>query len=175
MYIAFLIKIHVGNLTKAIEQVQRLALILHILKTVSRKLFNLINEVLIFERLDNTFKNLILNDSLIDTDFIIDNETCFNAMKFMDHYLTIKKILAGCDSISNKVITERNSKKNTNKQINLFKHISYSLNSGQIIFSYKNKISQASNRRSSSITMKKFLKKYKKLIPYRKQSFMSFR
>ena len=72
--------------------------------------------------MDNTFKNLILNDSLIDTDFTIDYETCFNATKFMDHYLTIKKILAGYDPISNKVITERNSKKNTNKQIRLFKH-----------------------------------------------------
>ena len=74
----------------------------------------------------------------------------------MDHYLAIKKILADYDPISNNVITERNNKKNTNKQIKLFKHVSYSLNSGQIIFSYKNKISQAFNRRSSSTIMKNF-------------------
>ena len=130
-------------MTKAIEQVQRFTLILHILKTVSRKLFNLINEVLIFERLDNTFKNLILNDSLIDTDFIIDYETCFNATKLMDHYLTIKKILAGYDPISNKVITERNSKKNTNKQIRLFKHFIF-IELWTDNF-YKNKILQVFN------------------------------
>ena len=130
MYIVFLIKIHYSKLTKAAEQVQRLVLILQILKTVSRKLFNLINQVLIFERLDSTFKNLILNDSLIDTDFMIDYEICFNTKKLMDHYLAIKKISSVYDPVSNKVITERNSKKNTNKQIKLFKHISYSLNSG---------------------------------------------
>ena len=145
MYIVFFIKIHYDNLTKAIVQVQRLALISYILKTVSRKLLNLINQVQIFERLDNTLKNLILNYSLIATDFIIDYETCFNAKKLIDHYLAIKKILAGYDPISNKVITERNSKKNTSKQIKLIKYILYSLNSGQIIFSYKNKILQAFN------------------------------
>ncbi|CAF3944268.1 unnamed protein product [Rotaria sp. Silwood1] len=97
-----------SNLTKAIEHVQRLALILHILKIISRKLFNLIEQVGIFGRLDDTFKNLVLNDSLTDSDLIIDYETCFNAKKMMDHFLSIKKILAGYDPISNKVIIEKN-------------------------------------------------------------------
>ncbi|CAF3137833.1 unnamed protein product [Rotaria sp. Silwood2] len=97
-----------SNLTKAIEHLQRLALILHILKIISRKLFNLIDQVGVFGRLDDTFKNLVLNDSLTDTDLIIDYETCFNAKKMMDHYLSIKKILAGYDPISNKVLAEKN-------------------------------------------------------------------
>lgn len=45
---------------------------------------------------------------MIDTDLIIDYETCFNAKKIMDHYLSIKKILAGYDPISNKVMNESN-------------------------------------------------------------------
>ena len=85
-------------------------MILHILKVVSSKLFNLANQIEIFGRLDDTFKNLVLNDSLTDADLIIDYEACFNAKKMMDHYLSIKKILAGYDPINNKTLTEKNSK-----------------------------------------------------------------
>ena len=102
---------------------ERLALILHILKIISRKLFNLINSIGIFERLDATFKHLVLNDSLPDTDLIIDYETCFNAKKIMDHYLSIKKILAGYDPINNKFLNEKSGKINITQQAILIKHI----------------------------------------------------
>ena len=85
-------------------------MILHILKVVSSKLFNLANQIEIFGRLDDTFKNLVLNDSLTDADLIIEYETCFNAKKMIDHYLSIKKILAGYDPINNKTLTEKYSK-----------------------------------------------------------------
>ncbi|CAF4102321.1 unnamed protein product [Rotaria sordida] len=94
-----------SNLTKAIEHVQRLASILHILKTVSRKIFNLTNQFEVYGPLDENLKNLILSDSLTNEELIIDYESCFNAKKMMDYYLSIKKILAGYDPINNKSLT----------------------------------------------------------------------
>jgi hypothetical protein len=47
---------------------------------------------------------------------IIDYETCFNAKRMMDYFLSIKKILAGYDPISNKILTGRNGKIKFNKR-----------------------------------------------------------
>jgi len=84
------------------------------MKIVSQKLFQIINEVKIFGPLDETFKNIVLQDTLNETNLIIEYETCFNAKKIMDYYLSIKKILAGYDPISNKVLITSNSKSNFN-------------------------------------------------------------
>jgi hypothetical protein len=80
---------------------------------------NLRNAVDIFGPLDDNFKNLIAADALTETDLIIDYETCFNAKKMMDYFLSIKKILAGYDPISNKILTGKNGKINliTNQEI----------------------------------------------------------
>jgi hypothetical protein len=82
-------------------------LVLHILKIVSRKLFALTDRIQVFGQLDEQFKNLIMEDSLTNEDRIIDYESCFNAKQLMDHYLRIKKILAGYDPISNKIVTDK--------------------------------------------------------------------
>ena len=82
------------------------------MKIVSQKRFQIINEVETFGPLDETFKNIVLQDSLNETNLIIEYETCFNAKKIMDYYLSIKKILAGYDPINNKILTTSNSESN---------------------------------------------------------------
>ncbi|CAF4936186.1 unnamed protein product, partial [Rotaria sp. Silwood1] len=64
------------------------------------------NEEGTFGPLDDFFKNLVLADSLNDDELIINYETCFNAKKMMDYFLSVKKILAGYDPIRNKIITD---------------------------------------------------------------------
>jgi len=88
---------------------------LHILKIVSRRNFNLVNHVGTFGPLDDNFRNLIAADALTEGDMIIDYETCFNAKRMMDYFLSTKKILAGYDPISNKILTGRNGKIKCNK------------------------------------------------------------
>lgn len=100
-----------SNLTKAIEHVQRIATILHILKIVSARTVNLVNHIGRFGPLDENFRNLIAADALTAADMIIDFETCFNAKRMMDYFLSIKKILGGYDPTSNKILTGRNGKK----------------------------------------------------------------
>jgi hypothetical protein len=85
------------------------------LKIVSRRSCNLTNTIGIFGALDDNFRNLVAPDALTEADLIIDYETCFNAKKMMDHYLSIKKILAGYDPMSNKIITGRNGNIDLNK------------------------------------------------------------
>ena len=119
--------LNISNLMKAVEHVQRLAGILHILKIVSRKLFNLINQIGVFASLDDTFKNLVLADTLVDADLMIDYETCFNAKKMVDYYLSVKKILAGYDPNSNKILTGKNGKIYLNKSSRDFSDVLYIL------------------------------------------------
>lgn len=83
---------YLSNLTKAIEHVQRLATMLHILKVVSRRNFNLVDHVGTFESLDENFRKLVETDELSEADLIIDFETCFNAKKLMDHFLWVKMV-----------------------------------------------------------------------------------
>lgn len=97
-----------SNLTKAIEHIQRIATVLHILKVVSRRVSRYINGNEIFTSLDENFRNFVALDALSEADLIIDYETCFNAKRLMDYFLSIKKILAGYDPSSNKILTTKN-------------------------------------------------------------------
>jgi hypothetical protein len=92
---------------------------------VSNKLFRLINQIGIFGPLDDIFKQLVLSDSLAEADLLINYETCFNAKKMMDYYLSIKKILAGYDPINNKILTGKNGKMNDNRMPIESKNIRY--------------------------------------------------
>ena len=97
----------ISNLTKAIEQVQRIACALHVLKIVSKKLFDLgVKHQYSFSQLNEKFKEIVINESLNDDDLSIDLDTCVNAKNITDYYLRIKKILAGYDPIKNKVYVE---------------------------------------------------------------------
>ena len=97
-----------SNLTKAIEHLQRIATVLHVLKVVSRRASRYIDGNEVFTSLDENFRNFVALDALSEEDLIIDYETCFNAKKLMDYFLSIKKILAGYDPSSNKILTTKN-------------------------------------------------------------------
>ena len=80
---------------------------MHILKVVSRRLFDLKDRLGSFHTLDEQMKVLLVDESLKETDLVIEYETCFNAKKIMDYYLRTKKVLAGYDPINNKIVTEK--------------------------------------------------------------------
>lgn len=94
------------------EQVQRIACVMHVLKVVSRKLFNL-KEIhpISFGNLNEKFKEIVLNDVPPQSDLFIDCDSCEKAKQIIDYYLRIKKILAGYDPIKNKTFVENSSER----------------------------------------------------------------
>lgn len=116
------------------EQVQRIACVMHVLKVVSRKLFNL-KEIhpISFGNLNEKFKEIVLNDVPPQSDLFIDCDSCEKAKQIIDYYLRIKKILAGYDPIKNKTFVENSSERH---------FFSVSVRSVQFIFSTDQKSSR---------------------------------
>lgn len=101
-----------SNLTKAIEQVQRISCVLHVLKAVSKNLFDLRDlHQINFDCLNEKFKDIVLANSKNQIELLIDYDSCEKAKKIVDYYLRIKKILAGYDPIKNKTFVENQSKR----------------------------------------------------------------
>ena len=92
------------------ERIERLALVLHIFKICSRRLFTMVDAVLSFGVLDEPFKLLCAEQELNEVDHVIDYDTCFRASLLTKYYLNQTKILAGYDPITDNFLLHKKSK-----------------------------------------------------------------
>ncbi|CAF1269647.1 unnamed protein product [Adineta steineri] len=89
------------------ERVERLSLVLHILKICSRRLFNMLGNIESFGTLDDKFKIICTEQELNEDDHLIDYDTCFRASLLTKFYLNQIKILAGYDPITDHILLNK--------------------------------------------------------------------
>ncbi|CAF1249143.1 unnamed protein product [Adineta steineri] len=92
---------------KSMERVERLSLVLHILKICSRRLFNMLGNIESFGILDDKFKIICTEQELNEDDHLIDYDTCFRASLLTKFYLNQIKILAGYDPITDHILLNK--------------------------------------------------------------------
>ncbi len=93
------------------ERVERLSLALHIFKTSSRRLFNMIDNLHSFGVLNDQFKIICADQELVEAELVIDYDTCFRASLLTKFYLNQTKILAGYDPITDNISLNKKSKR----------------------------------------------------------------
>ncbi|CAF1497803.1 unnamed protein product, partial [Adineta steineri] len=106
---------------KSMERVERLSLVLHILKICSRRLFTMLENIESFGILDDKFKIICTEQELNEDDHLIDYDTCFRASLLTKFYLNQIKILAGYDPITDHILLNKKC------EINTFHLLSYPL------------------------------------------------
>ncbi|CAF1477013.1 unnamed protein product [Adineta ricciae] len=90
---------------KSMERIERLSLVLHVFKTSSRRLFDLVNVVSSFGVLNEQFKLICAEQQLNEADHLIDYDTCFRASLLTKYYLNQTKILGGYDPINDHIFS----------------------------------------------------------------------
>jgi len=93
------------------ERVERLSLALHILKICSRRLFVMVERVQTFASLNNEFKLLCTDQELIESEHVLDYDTCFRASLLTKFYLNQTKILVGYDPITDNILSKKKCKR----------------------------------------------------------------
>ncbi|CAF1031523.1 unnamed protein product [Adineta steineri] len=89
---------------KSMERVERLSVVLHILKICSGRLFTMFENIESFGILDDKFKIICTEQELNEDDHLIDYDTCFRASLLTKFYLNQIKILAGYDPITDHIL-----------------------------------------------------------------------
>jgi hypothetical protein len=95
---------------KSMERIERLALVLHIFKMCSRRLFSMVDSVLSFGVLNEQFKLVCAEQELNEFEHSIDYDTCFRASLLTKYYLNQTKILAGYDPITDNISSHKKSR-----------------------------------------------------------------
>lgn len=91
------------------ERVERLSLILHVIRICSRRIFSMLDNVGSFGVLNDAFKMICTDMELVESEYFIDYDTCFRASLLTKFYLNQTKILAGYDPITDNILTNKKS------------------------------------------------------------------